>query len=153
MTDLRNKTALITGSDRGIGRVITLRYAQLGARVVVDGSRSEDAALQTVEEIRTPGAEAVAVQGDVADLDAPENLFQQCIDTFGKPDIVVAHAGVEIVDQPISEVTTEQFDRLFARVLRRPARPPGQRPAPPHQRWRPGVTGGIPLRPTDSSGS
>ncbi|EOY44897.1 SDR family NAD(P)-dependent oxidoreductase [Streptomyces lividans] len=71
MTDLRNKTALITGSDRGIGRVIALRYARLGARVVVNGSRSEDAALRTVEEIRTPGAEAVAVQGDVADLDAP----------------------------------------------------------------------------------
>ncbi|MFD6743280.1 SDR family NAD(P)-dependent oxidoreductase [Streptomyces anthocyanicus] len=93
MTDLRNKTALITGSDRGIGRVIALRYPRLGAQVVVNGSRSEDAALRTVEEIRTPGAEAVAVQGDVADLDAPENLFQQCIDTFGKPDIVVSHAG------------------------------------------------------------
>ncbi len=82
--------------------------------MVVNGYRSEDAALQIVEEIRTPGAEAVAVQGDVADLDALENLFQQCIDTFGKPDIMVAHAGAEIVDQPISEVTKEQFDRLLA---------------------------------------
>ncbi|MFH8533926.1 SDR family NAD(P)-dependent oxidoreductase [Streptomyces tendae] len=114
MTDLRNKTALITGSARGIGRAIALRYARLGARVVVNGSRSEEAALRTVEEIRAVGAEAIAVQGDVADLEALENLFRQCVETFGKPDLVVANAGVEIVDQPISEVTEEQFDRLFA---------------------------------------
>ncbi|MFE9508583.1 SDR family NAD(P)-dependent oxidoreductase [Streptomyces anthocyanicus] len=152
MTDLRNKTALITGSDRGIGRVIALRYARLGAQVVVNGSRSEDAALRTVEEIRTPGAEAVAVQGDVADLDAPRTCSSSA-STPSESRTSWFPCRLEIVDQPISEVTTEQFDRLFARVLRRPARPPGQRPAPPHQRWRPGVTGSIPLRPTDSSGS
>ncbi|MGP2436073.1 SDR family oxidoreductase [Streptomyces sp. JW3] len=120
MTDLRDKTplhgktALITGSARGIGRAIALRYAALGAQVVVNYAHGKDAAVRTVEEIRALGAEALAIQADVADPAALDNLFQQSLEAFGKLDIVVANAGVEIVDQPISEVTEEQFDRLFA---------------------------------------
>jgi 3-oxoacyl-[acyl-carrier protein] reductase len=114
MTDLHGKTALVTGSARGIGRAIALRYAKLGARVVVNYAGSVEAAHKTVAEIRALGTDAVAIQADVADLDALEGLFQQSVEAFGKLDIVVANAGVEIVDQPIDEVTEEQFDRLFA---------------------------------------
>ncbi|WP_419998094.1 SDR family oxidoreductase [Streptomyces boninensis] len=114
MTDLHDKTALITGSARGIGRAIALRYGSLGAQVVVNYAGNEEAAGRTVADIRALGAEAIAVKADVSDLEALESLFRQSIAAFGKLDIVVANAGVEIVDQPISEVTEEQFDRLFA---------------------------------------
>lgn len=114
MTDLHNKVALITGSARGIGRAIALRYASLGARMVINYASNEAAAQQTVDEIRALGSEAIAVQGNVSDLDALEHLFHEAIKTFGKIDIVVANAGVEIVDQPITEVSEEQFDRLFS---------------------------------------
>ncbi|NIK57120.1 SDR family NAD(P)-dependent oxidoreductase [Kribbella shirazensis] len=114
MTDLHGKTALVTGSAGGIGRAIALRYASLGARVIVNYAHGKEAALATVEDIRALGAEAIAVQADVSDLNALEDLFQQAVAAFGKLDIVVANAGVEIVDQLISEVTEEQFDRLFA---------------------------------------
>ncbi|MFE7503820.1 SDR family NAD(P)-dependent oxidoreductase [Promicromonospora sp. NPDC057488] len=114
MTDLSGKVALVTGSARGIGRAIALRYAQCGAGVVVNYARSEEAALKTVADIEAVGARAIAIHADVVDLDALENLFQKSIEAFGQLDIVVANAGVEIVDQPISEVTEEQFDRLFA---------------------------------------
>ena len=114
MTDLSGKVALVTGSARGIGRAIALRYAECGARVVINYARSEEAALQTAADIQALGTQAVAIQADVVDLDALESLFQKSVEAFGQLDIVVANAGVEIVDQPISEVTEEQFDRLFA---------------------------------------
>lgn len=114
MTDLSGKVALVTGSARGIGRAIALRYAECGARVVINYARSEDAALKTVADIQALGTQAVAIQADVVDLDALESLFKKSVEAFGQLDIVVANAGVEIVDQPISEVTEEQFDRLFA---------------------------------------
>jgi 3-oxoacyl-[acyl-carrier protein] reductase len=114
MTDLSGNVAIITGSARGIGRAIALRYAALGARVVVNYRGSQDAAEQTLADIRELGAEALGIQADVADVVSLERLFQKSIEAFGPPDIVVANAGVEIVDQPISDVTEEQFDRLFA---------------------------------------
>lgn len=114
MTDLKGKTALVTGSARGIGRAIAVRYASLGARVIINYAHGEKAALATVKDIEALGAEAIAIQADVSDLDALEGLFQQSITAFGELDIIVANAGVEAVDQPISEVSEEQFDRLFA---------------------------------------
>jgi 3-oxoacyl-[acyl-carrier protein] reductase len=114
MTDLRGKVALITGSARGIGQAIALRYAALGANIVVNYTRDDAAARTTVSAVEARGAEAIAVRCDVsvvADLDA---LFSAGLERFGRLDIVVANAGVEIVNQPIAEVTEEQFDRLFA---------------------------------------
>ncbi|WP_210603107.1 SDR family oxidoreductase [Brevibacterium oceani] len=114
MTDLHGKTALITGSARGIGRAIATRYASLGARVVINYSSSEDEAHSLVKQIEAGGGEAIALQADVSDPNALDSMFSQSISAFGALDIVVANAGVEIVDQPILEATEEQFDRLFA---------------------------------------
>lgn len=114
MTDLKGKVALITGSARGIGRAIALRYASLGAKVVVNFTKDEEAAKSTVDAIEAVGTEAIAVRCDVsvvADLDA---MFDAAIARFGRLDIVVANAGVEIVDQPILDVTEQDFHRLFA---------------------------------------
>jgi 3-oxoacyl-[acyl-carrier protein] reductase len=114
MTDLTGKVALVTGSARGIGRGIALRYASLGARVVLNYAGNKEGAEHTAQEIRDLGSEAIAVQGDVSDLDALENIFAEGLQAFGKLDIVVANAGVEIIDQPMLEATEEQFDRLFS---------------------------------------
>ncbi|WP_024804637.1 SDR family oxidoreductase [Nocardia sp. BMG51109] len=114
MTDLQDKVALVTGSARGVGRAIALRYASLGARVVINYAGNEAGARQTVQDIRDLGSEAVAIRADVSDLRALERLYEESVDAFGKIDIVVANAGVEIIDQPIAEVTEEQFDRLFS---------------------------------------
>jgi 3-oxoacyl-[acyl-carrier protein] reductase len=114
MTDLSGKVALITGSARGIGRAIALRYGSLGADIVVNYSTDETNAEHTVLEIRKRGVRAVAVKADVADTTDLEQLFSRTIDTFGKVDIVVANAGVELQDQPLLEVTEDQFDRFYA---------------------------------------
>jgi 3-oxoacyl-[acyl-carrier protein] reductase len=114
MTDLSFKVALITGSARGVGKAIAMRYASLGANIVVNYSGDVTNAAQTVAEVKALGVDAIPVKADVsktADLDA---LFAAAIDTFGHVDIVVANAGVEVVAEPILEATEEQFDRLFA---------------------------------------
>lgn len=114
MTDLHGKVALITGSARGIGRAIALRYASCGASVVINYCDDEASAARTVRDVEDLGARAVAVKADVSKTTDLDRLFESARDAFGGLHIVVANAGVEIVDQPVLEATEEQFDRLFA---------------------------------------
>ncbi len=111
MTDLTGKVALITGSARGLGRAIARRYAKLGARVVINDLDAADA---LVEEIRGDGGEAVAIAADVSTVAGVEGLFASALAAFGKIDIVVANAGVELVGIPVTDYTEEQFDRVYA---------------------------------------
>ncbi|GAB7036946.1 MULTISPECIES: glucose 1-dehydrogenase [Catenuloplanes] len=114
MTDLTGKVAVVTGSSRGIGKAIAQRYASLGASVVVNYANDQDNALRTVKEIEEAGGRAIAVRADVSRLPDIDVLFRAAVDTFGSLDIVVANAGIEIILQPVAEVTEEEFDRLFA---------------------------------------
>ncbi len=114
MTDLRNKVALITGGGRGIGKAIAERYGALGASVVVNYSSGADAAKETVAEIEESGGTAIAVQADVSKVADIERLFTASLEKFGRLDIVVANAGIELVGQPILDFTEEDFDRVFA---------------------------------------
>ncbi len=113
MTNLAKKVALITGSARGIGKCIALRYASRGADIVVNYSSDKENAEATVSQIKALGSRAIAVQANVAKPDELETLFQVARSTFGKIDIVVANAGVETIDLPIVDVTEDQFDRLY----------------------------------------
>ena len=114
MNTLHNKTALITGSARGLGKAIAERYASLGANIVVNYSRDKINAEETVSIIKAMGAKAIAVQADVSKVKEIEKLFNEAINAFGKIDIVVANAGIEMVETPVSDFTEEQFDRLFS---------------------------------------
>jgi 3-oxoacyl-[acyl-carrier protein] reductase len=114
MTDLTGNVALVTGSARGIGKAIALRYASLGANIVVNYANDAASANDTVAAIQAAGAEAIAVRCDVSVVADLDTLFTAGIERFGHIDIVVANAGVEIVNQPIAEVTEKDFDRLFA---------------------------------------
>lgn len=113
MTDLSGKVALITGSARGVGKAIALRYASLGANVVINYSRDEQGANATVEEIQALGVQAVAIGADMSQVSEIDRLFAQAYEQFGTVDIVVANAGLEIVDQPVLQATEEEFDKLY----------------------------------------
>lgn len=113
MTNLKNKVALITGSARGIGKSIALRYASKGADIVVNYSKDKESGEATVREIQKLGVRVLGVQANVADVAQLEGMFKQAIATFGKIDIVVANAGIELVDTAIVDVTEEVYDRLF----------------------------------------
>ena len=113
MTNLKNKVALITGSARGIGKRIALRYASKGADIVVNYSRDKESGEATVREIEALGVRVLGVQANVADVGQLEGMFKQAVAAFGKIDIVVANAGVEVINQPVVEVTEEAYDRLY----------------------------------------
>ena len=113
MTDLTGKVALVTGGARGIGRAITDRLANLGAKVVVNYSSSEAPALEAVAAIKARGGEALAVKADVSSPADIERLFTAAVERFGRLDIVVANAGVEVVDQAVVDFIEADFDRVF----------------------------------------
>jgi len=114
MYTLQNKTALITGSARGLGKAIAERYAALGANVVINYSKDKASAEEVVSNITAMGAKAIAIQADVSKVTDIERLFEEAKKAFGKIDIVVANAGIEMVETAVTQFTEEQFDRLFS---------------------------------------
>jgi len=105
---LKNKVALITGSSRGIGKAIALKFAQEGAKIIVNYRVSEDRAKEVVKEIEKIGSEAIAVKCDISDESEVKNLIKTSINKFGKIDILVNNAGI-VYDVPLFEKTVEQW--------------------------------------------
>src|ERR1700722_6996035 len=113
MSNLNNKVALITGSARGIGKAIAERYGSLGASVVVNYVASERPAQETVAAIKRLGGTATAIQADVSKVADIDRLFEKTIEQYGRLDIVVANAGLELIAKLMTDVTEAEFDRLF----------------------------------------
>jgi 3-oxoacyl-[acyl-carrier protein] reductase len=108
---LKEKVALVTGSSRGVGRAIALRFAKEGSSVVVNYTSNEKAANEVVDAAKSMGSEAIAVKADVAQKSEAENLVQTGIDTFGKLDILVNNAGFTRPAMMI-KMTEEQWDQV-----------------------------------------
>jgi 3-oxoacyl-[acyl-carrier protein] reductase len=92
--DLSSRTALITGGSRGIGRATADLLARAGARVAINYVRDEKAANAAVREIRAAGGEAMALAGDVADVEQARQLVRDVVAAWGRLDIVVLNAGI-----------------------------------------------------------
>ncbi|KSU62483.1 beta-ketoacyl-ACP reductase [[Bacillus] enclensis] len=91
---LEGKAALVTGASRGIGREIALELAREGAKVAVNYSGSEAKANEVVDEIKSMGGEAFAVQCNVADGESVQTMVKETISQFGSLDILVNNAGI-----------------------------------------------------------
>ncbi|PNU23032.1 beta-ketoacyl-ACP reductase [Bacillus stratosphericus] len=91
---LTNKTAVVTGASRGIGRSIAIDLAKSGANVVVNYSGNEAKANEVVDEIKALGQQAFAVKADVSNAEEVQSMMKQAIDTFGSIDILVNNAGI-----------------------------------------------------------
>ncbi len=94
MFDLTGKVAVVTGSSRGIGRAIALLLARQGAKVVVNSSKSSEAAAEAANEITAAGGQAIVVAADVSIAADAERLIKTAVDTFGRLDILVNNAGL-----------------------------------------------------------
>jgi NAD(P)-dependent dehydrogenase (short-subunit alcohol dehydrogenase family) len=120
MGSLTNKTALVTGASRGIGRATALALAEAGAHVVVHYGRSSEEAASVVAAIREAGGRADAVSADLSTKDGSTTLAQSVRSIVGdRLDIVVLNAGVSKAAR-IADHTTEDLDNLFATNVRGP---------------------------------
>ncbi len=116
-TPLEGRTAVVTGSGRGIGREVAILLAQLGANVVVndpgvnvDGSGGDAGPADDVaKEINDVGGVAVANHDSVATAEGGENMIKQAVDTYGRIDAVVHVAGI-LRDRMIFNMTKEEWD-------------------------------------------
>ena len=119
---LSGKTAIVTGSAVGVGRATALELAKRGANVVVNYSRSEGEAKETVAEVERLGARALLVRADVSRDTEVREMAKRALDTFGSIDVLVNNAGttafVDFAD--LDGMTEEHWDRLLAVNLKGP---------------------------------
>ena len=110
---LEGKVALITGANSGIGKAIATRFIAEGAKVAVNylpgGTRDADTAAQ----VAAYGPNAIAVGGDVSRREDMTNLVQQTVAKFGRLDIAVNNAGIEI-KKPFLDVTDDEWNKVIA---------------------------------------
>jgi len=129
MTSLANKTALITGASRGMGRATALALAAAGARVIVHFGRNAGEAKTVVDEIRAAGGRADAVSTDLAAPDGAHTLAAQVRNLIGdRLDIFVSNAGISSA-ATFETMTVKEFDTLFAVQCACPLLPRAAAPA------------------------
>lgn len=92
--DYKNKTVIVTGGSRGIGKAIALSFGAKGANVVVNYTASEGKALEVVEEVKSLGGDAISVKCNVAVAEDVENLLKATKDAYGQIDYLVNNAGI-----------------------------------------------------------
>lgn len=109
--DLTGRVAVITGTSRGIGRELALGFAEAGA-TVVGCARSFERADQTAAELRAKGHQALGVLADVTKADDCEALIQGAVRHYGKLDILVCNAGVNVKKKAI-DVSPTEFDTVI----------------------------------------
>jgi len=105
--DLTGRTAVVTGSTRGLGRAFAQALAEAGANVVIVG-RDASEAVAVSDEIRTLGVASLGVAADVTSRDDVERLLEQTVNEFGRADILVNNAGV-CIHKPAVDVTDDEW--------------------------------------------
>lgn len=114
---LESKTALVTGSSKGIGKAIALELARRGADIAVSYNADSAGAETTVAEICALGRTAFALQADVGNAEHAARLVGDALDRFKRLDILVNNAGTQVW-KPLVELEESEFDRVIATNLK-----------------------------------
>ena len=111
---LKDKVAIITGGDSGIGRSVSVYFAKEGADVAIlyVDTEQEDAE-KTKELVEAEGRKCLLITGDVGSEDVCINAVEKTVETFGKLDILVNNAGEQHVQKEFTDITAEQLERTF----------------------------------------
>ncbi|HEY3581082.1 MAG TPA: SDR family NAD(P)-dependent oxidoreductase [Pyrinomonadaceae bacterium] len=109
---LAGKVAIVTGGSRGIGRAVVDLLSSFGTKVVVNYVRDEQAATATVTMAHEHGADAAAIQADVAQLPEAERLVHETLERFGRIDFLVCNAGIW-EGGPVESIAEDLWDRTF----------------------------------------
>lgn len=109
---LENKTAIVTGATRGIGRAIAIRFAKEGCNVAFCGRSRGEKMIAVEQELTALGVKAKGYVADVADMEQAQAFVKEVLADFGKVDILVNNAGITD-DSAVKRMTEEQMDRVM----------------------------------------
>lgn len=110
---LKDKVAIITGGDSGIGRAVAISFAKEGADVVIVYLDEHVDARQTADDVRKYGKEALVLPIDISKEGNCKTIVEQTLERFGKIDILVNNAAVQYVQHDIEDISAEQLEYTF----------------------------------------
>ena len=111
---LKDKTVIVTGAGRDIGRACALRLAEDGANVALSYHSSGDGAKSAVAEIEKNGGKAIAVQADLNQQSGVDGLVNKTVEAFGSVDVLVNNTGGLIARKTISEMSLEHWNEVLS---------------------------------------
>ena len=109
---LQNKTALITGASRGIGRAIALMYAEQGCNIAFTYINEDQEATELVEQLQSLSVQVLCIKSDASDFNAAHQVIQQVADTFKTIDVLVCNAGITR-DTLLMRMSEQQWDDVL----------------------------------------
>jgi len=109
---LEDRTCLVTGASKGIGRGIAEEFGAHGANVVVNYRSSEDAAYEVHEVIEEGPGSAMVAQADVSNFEEVGGMYEAAVDEYGPIDVLINNAGIT-VDKKFENMTREDWDRVM----------------------------------------
>ena len=112
MDDLKNKSVLITGATRGIGRSIAVEFAKKGANIAFTYMSSEEKALELEKELISLGVKAKGFKSDAGNYSATETLVNQVVELYGTIDVLVNNAGIT-KDTLLMRMSEQQWDDVI----------------------------------------
>ena len=110
---LKDKVAIITGGDSGIGRAVSVAYAKEGAKIVIVYLNEHEDAEETKKYVEILGGECILISGDIKEEEFCKSIVKSTINKFGRLDIVVNNAGVQYPQKSIEDISSEQFENTF----------------------------------------
>ncbi|MDQ0149081.1 glucose 1-dehydrogenase [Eubacterium multiforme] len=110
---LKDKVAIITGGDSGIGRAISLSFAREGAKVVIVYLNEEEDATKTLELVKQSNSEGIIIAGDVGEESFCREVISKTINKFKKIDIIVNNAGEQYTANSLVDITSDQLLHTF----------------------------------------
>jgi NAD(P)-dependent dehydrogenase (short-subunit alcohol dehydrogenase family) len=110
---LRDRVAIITGADSGIGRAVALAFAREGADVLVSYLEEHDDAEETVRLVRDAGRRAVAIAGDIGDEAHCRAIVERAVAELGRLDVLVNNAAFQTTHDSIVEHPSDEIERIF----------------------------------------
>ena len=110
---LKNKVAIITGGDSGLGRAAAIAFVKEGAKVVIPYYNEHKDAQETKRYIESLGGECLLLSGDITNKNFCKKIVQETLKKYGKIDILINKAAVQYQQDKLENITDEQFDRTM----------------------------------------